>query len=366
MKLARKTQKVFAENATNNGVFGSLQAGTGTVSNDIAQIQSLDAYKTGWNSATISSEKLPPLEEFQGLQYMQTSQIAYLMQEGIPEYDSGTTYYKGAVVKVITDSDYALYKCKVDETAGIAPTTANNWDLVYNTTQGLQTLANMEQDLTDSTTKYPSSAAVYNATQSAGNPTGAIIAWSTSTAPAGYLICDGSAVSRTTYSALFAVIGGIYSSGIYAYTSSGVDYFINKATPEVGDAIYGSDGASITATIATITDTGFTDSAGATYTRNSGNDKSTFNLPNRQFLTRNVIGDGNGLGLNVLNAKETRYPGNNATSGMGGYFQFSTNRVLGNTSLFVANTGVWGISTDSQTSGIISEEDTCIKYAIKY
>lgn len=45
------------------------------------------------------------------------------------------------------------------------------------------------------------------------NPTGTIFAWSTDTAPDGYLLCDGSAVSRTTYSNLFDVIGTTYGSG---------------------------------------------------------------------------------------------------------------------------------------------------------
>ena len=38
------------------------------------------------------------------------------------------------------------------------------------------------------------------------------------TVPAGYLLCDGRAVSRTTYSALFAAIGTIYGSGDGATT----------------------------------------------------------------------------------------------------------------------------------------------------
>ena len=38
-------------------------------------------------------------------------------------------------------------------------------------------------------------------------PTGAIMMWSTATAPTGWLLCDGSAVSETTYAGLFAVIG---------------------------------------------------------------------------------------------------------------------------------------------------------------
>ena len=43
--------------------------------------------------------------------------------------------------------------------------------------------------------------------------TGSIIAWPTSTAPSGYLECNGAAVSRTTYSALFAVIGTTFGAG---------------------------------------------------------------------------------------------------------------------------------------------------------
>ena len=42
---------------------------------------------------------------------------------------------------------------------------------------------------------------------------GAVVAFAGSTSPAGWLLCDGSAVSRTTYAALFAVIGTTYGSG---------------------------------------------------------------------------------------------------------------------------------------------------------
>ena len=37
--------------------------------------------------------------------------------------------------------------------------------------------------------------------------------WFTGTAPTGWLLCNGAAVSRTTYASLFAVIGTIYGSG---------------------------------------------------------------------------------------------------------------------------------------------------------
>ena len=46
-----------------------------------------------------------------------------------------------------------------------------------------------------------------------GTATGTIVPWGTGTAPSGFLECDGSAVSRTTYAALFAVIGTTYGAG---------------------------------------------------------------------------------------------------------------------------------------------------------
>lgn len=42
---------------------------------------------------------------------------------------------------------------------------------------------------------------------------GTIIAISHSTVPTGYLLCNGSAVSRTTYSALFSTLGTLYGEG---------------------------------------------------------------------------------------------------------------------------------------------------------
>jgi len=43
--------------------------------------------------------------------------------------------------------------------------------------------------------------------------TGMYMAYAAATAPAGWLLCDGSAVSRTTYGNLFALIGTSYGSG---------------------------------------------------------------------------------------------------------------------------------------------------------
>lgn len=46
-----------------------------------------------------------------------------------------------------------------------------------------------------------------------GVPSGAVQAFAMGTPPTGWLSCDGSAVSRTTYSALYALIGTTYGAG---------------------------------------------------------------------------------------------------------------------------------------------------------
>ena len=46
-----------------------------------------------------------------------------------------------------------------------------------------------------------------------GNPSGTIIAYAGKTIPKGYLLCNGGAVSRTTYAKLFEAIGTTYGAG---------------------------------------------------------------------------------------------------------------------------------------------------------
>ena len=46
-----------------------------------------------------------------------------------------------------------------------------------------------------------------------GIPTATIVPWSSASVPSGFLECDGTAVSRSTYSALFAIVGTTYGAG---------------------------------------------------------------------------------------------------------------------------------------------------------
>ncbi len=127
-KLTRKTLSVFAGSAANNGQFGSAQAGTKVTSTDPATIQGLAAWAQGWLDAVEGGQNLPALEEFQGVEFVHSYEIAYLLQEGIPEYDAGTTYFTNSIVKAA--GTYEIYGSKIDTNLGNALTDAAAWELL--------------------------------------------------------------------------------------------------------------------------------------------------------------------------------------------------------------------------------------------
>jgi len=60
-------------------------------------------------------------------------------------------------------------------------------------------------------TKYDFSGASLTGIE--GVNTGLIVPWGNNSTPSGFLDCDGSAVSRSTYAALFAIVGTTYGVG---------------------------------------------------------------------------------------------------------------------------------------------------------
>ncbi|MBP3687012.1 MAG: tail fiber protein [Alphaproteobacteria bacterium] len=54
---------------------------------------------------------------------------------------------------------------------------------------------------------------IFSGGGNSGVKAGSLLMWATNTPPEGYLLCDGSAVSRTTYSELFKVIGTTFGAG---------------------------------------------------------------------------------------------------------------------------------------------------------
>ena len=177
-KINRKNQKIFASNATNNGQFGSAELGTKLKTNDVETLQALSAYQEGWASAALGGDKLPTLEEFQALHYITNYQLAYMFQEGIPEYNAQTTYFENSIVK----QGSKLYISLTSDNLNNPLTDIVNWRAV--------------QD--------------FLAPQV---PIGTINTYGGITSPDGWMICDGTEVSRTTYSNLYSVIGDSFGAG---------------------------------------------------------------------------------------------------------------------------------------------------------
>jgi microcystin-dependent protein len=79
--------------------------------------------------------------------------------------------------------------------------------------------------------------------------TGEIKMWGTATAPSGYLLCNGTAVSRTTYAALFAIYSTTFGSGDGSTTFNLPD-FRNRMPIGAGTTYSAADtGGSATTTL---------------------------------------------------------------------------------------------------------------------
>jgi len=85
-----------------------------------------------------------------------------------------------------------------------------------------------------------------NLTDIEGIPTATIIPWSDSSVPTGYLECDGAAVSRSTYSALFAIVGTTYGAGDGSSTFNVPDLADNIPVGKSGNKAVGSTGGANT------------------------------------------------------------------------------------------------------------------------
>lgn len=70
-------------------------------------------------------------------------------------------------------------------------------------------------------------------------PVGSIFPYGAASAPAGFLLCDGSAVSRSTYASLFAVIGTTWGAG-NGTTTFNIPSFIDKVPMGAGTNTLGT------------------------------------------------------------------------------------------------------------------------------
>lgn len=128
---------------------------------------------------------------------------------------SGATLWAGRLVWDSTNTalyfyDGSAWQALLDTklTKGVATVTATqraafsgadlyNGRLIYNSTSGV-------------VERYNSGATTWTSIET---PIGAMVDYPSLTPPSGWLLCDGTAVSRTTYAGLFAVIGTTYGPG---------------------------------------------------------------------------------------------------------------------------------------------------------
>lgn len=130
--LQRLTGKIFGETATATGddpeigQFGSALAGTYVGTTDVATIQSLPAWSNGFIDSVTPATQFPPLPEMTGFGKVLSYQNAYLLQKGVAEWDSGTTYYAGDFCKGVGEGK--LYISKVDGNINNAVTNGTYWE----------------------------------------------------------------------------------------------------------------------------------------------------------------------------------------------------------------------------------------------
>ncbi len=118
-KIARKTAQLFGVNAGATGVeeFASKEiGGTLVYSTDPAVIQTA-AWTLGWSAAQYEGVFAPYFQDRNAVDLVIFYQLAYILQQGIAEWDSGTTYYTNSIVQNGGD----LYISLVDGNVGNTP-----------------------------------------------------------------------------------------------------------------------------------------------------------------------------------------------------------------------------------------------------
>jgi hypothetical protein len=181
--LKKFLPKIFAGNATNNGVFGSAAGGSPTEVPDgnVETIQSLPAYDNGWLDASDGGNKLPPMEEMQGGQYSISYMLRYIFQNGIPGWHVGETYHRDC----FCSHNSTIWFSLVDNNTGNEPVDKSKFWKAGGGERGGGTMG----------------------------PPGSIISYPGTIVPEGYLRCDGQTVLRSEYGDLFDAIGTTYNTG---------------------------------------------------------------------------------------------------------------------------------------------------------
>lgn len=121
-RIPRVAAKIFGLSAGavpgGIGVFGSLAEGTPTESINIATIQAAASWALGWGSALVNL--FPAQEDMNSIPFVLSQQIAEILQDGIPPYDSNTEYFQNSFCSF----NGVIYISLVDNNTGNQPDTS--------------------------------------------------------------------------------------------------------------------------------------------------------------------------------------------------------------------------------------------------
>jgi len=170
---------------------------------------------------------------------------------------ASTTYYLYAIASAVSDT---VFTVKISTSSSLPAEVTYYKRLGYFTNNSDSNISSIIDDGRYETTLV-----------------GTIQMYGGSSAPTGWLMCDGTAVSRTTYAALYNIIGTSFGTG-NGSTTFNVPDFVNRfpygasAGTDAGNADIGSEGG----TAITGNDTSLTSSTGSTTppSRYDGNDST--------------------------------------------------------------------------------------------
>lgn len=162
-----------ANPASEIGQFGSYPSPI--YANSLSVLMSGTAWPRGWFGETVNTNR-PFIQDFNAVDFVFCAYLFYIMTLGIPEYIAGMTYWTNSIIQIAGQ----VYVSLQDNNTGNAPA---------------------------------SSPTFWQAGLPGAEVSGVVKAYAGVTAPAGYLLCNGAAVSRTTYAALFAICGTNFGIG---------------------------------------------------------------------------------------------------------------------------------------------------------
>ena len=223
IKSGQKEIQDYVENVSKKQLDSTIETALTTMDNQVRQcIEDASNAAKEAASETINNEMKEVESKIQD----------YVSGEIIPEIDSKASETALNADKALAASQSAAESA---QNAAISAEAINIGNIVHTsgdeTVEGTKTFVSSPlvptADLSsnDNTT---ASTAFVTGKLSFAISTGSLMPFAGATAPNGWLVCDGSAISRTTYADLFAVIGTTYGTGDGATTFT-LPNFVNRS-----------------------------------------------------------------------------------------------------------------------------------------